>query len=152
MYNTLQGAEDILAADDKGLVISVDVSTDGKAGEELHLLQEAYYMAKPEVDDKAWNDFLNAEAAYQERLIQEQLKKQHEAEEELQKHQAELKKIKDEYFGNNAVEDKQEFDKAMALLDEQYKAEYPQKLDEPQRSNSTDSPHDVFCNSRYSSS
>ena len=123
VYNTLQGAEDILAADDKGLVISVDVSTDGKAGEELHLLQEAYYMAKPEVDDKAWNDFLNAEAAYQERLIQEQLKKQHEAEEELQKHQAELKKIKDEYFGNNAVEDKQEFDKAMALLDEQYKAE-----------------------------
>ena len=121
--NTLQGAEDILAADDKGLVISVDVSADGKAGEELHLLQEAYYMAKPEVDDKAWNDFLNAEAAYQERLIQEQLKKQHEAEEELQKHQAELKKIKDEYFGNNAVEDKQEFDKAMALLDEQYKAE-----------------------------
>ena len=59
----------------------------------------------------------------QDRLIQEQLKKQHEAEEELQKHQAELKKIKDEYFGNNAVEDKQEFDKAMALLDEQYKAE-----------------------------
>ena len=123
VYNTLQGAEDILAADDKGLVISVDVSADGKAGEELHLLQEAYYMAKPEVDGKAWNDFLNAEAAYQDRLIQEQLKKQHEAEEELQKHQAELKKIKDEYFGNNAVEDKQEFDKAMALLDEQYKAE-----------------------------
>ncbi|MBP5688958.1 MAG: phage tail tape measure protein [Muribaculaceae bacterium] len=123
VYNTLQGAEDILAADDKGLVISVDVSADGKAGEELHLLQEAYYMAKPEVDGKAWNDFLNAEVAYQDRLIQEQLKKQHEAEEELQKHQAELKKIKDEYFGNNAVEDKQEFDKAMALLDEQYKAE-----------------------------
>ena len=123
VYNTLQGAEDILAADDKGLVISVDVSADGKAGEELHLLQEAYYMAKPEVDGKAWNDFLNAEAAYQDRLIQEQLKKQHEAEEELQKHQAELKKIKDEYFGNNAVEDKQEFDKAMALLEEQYKAE-----------------------------
>ena len=123
VYNTLQGAEDILAADDKGLVISVDVSADGKAGEELHLLQEAYYMAKPEVDSKAWNDFLNAEAAYQDRLIQEQIKKQQEAEEELLKHQAELKKIKDEYFGNNAVEDKQEFDKAMALLDEQYKAE-----------------------------
>ena len=38
VYNTLQGAEDILAADDKGLVISVDVSADGKAGEELHPL------------------------------------------------------------------------------------------------------------------
>ena len=125
---SLKGAEDFLAADDKGLVIKVDAQIpdkDGKGDEkkDLQLLQEAYYMQKPEIDDKAWNDFLNAEAAYNERLVQEQQKRQQEAEEELRKHQAELKKIKDEYFGNNAVEDKQQYDAAIALLEEQYKAE-----------------------------
>jgi TP901 family phage tail tape measure protein len=125
---TLKGADDLLAADEKGIIIKVDAKVKDEEGNndevnDLNTLQLAYYSAKPEMDEKAWSEFLTAEAAYQDRLIQEQIKKQQEAEEELLKHQAELKKIKEEYFGNNAVEDKQEFDKAMALLDEQYKAE-----------------------------
>lgn len=43
--NTLNGAEDILAADDKGIVIKVGVSTDGSEGELLHRMQEVYYNA-----------------------------------------------------------------------------------------------------------
>ncbi|MBR5086074.1 MAG: phage tail tape measure protein [Muribaculaceae bacterium] len=126
--STLKGADDLLAADEKGIVIKVDAKVKDKDGNndevsDLNTLQLAYYAAKPEVDEKAWANFIDAEAAYQDRLVQEQIKKQQEAEEELQKHQAELKKIKDEYFGNNAVEDKQEYDKAIALLDEQYKKE-----------------------------
>ena len=120
---TLQGAEDILAADDKGLVIAVDVSADGKAGEDLHLMQEAYYSPKPNVDEKAWVNFLAAEEAYQNKLIAEQQKKQREAEEAERKHQAELKKIKDEYFGNNAAENKALYDEALSNLDKVYQAE-----------------------------
>ena len=125
---TLKGADDLLAADEKGIIIKVDAKVKDKDGNDdevsdLNALQLAYYSGKPEMDEKAWSEFLTAEAAYQDRLIQEQIKKQQEAEEELLKHQAELKKIKDEYFGNNAVEDKEQYDAAIALLDEQYKAE-----------------------------
>ena len=123
VYKTLQGAEDILEADDKGLVIAVDVSADGKAGENLHTMQEAYYSSKPNVDEKAWANFLAAEEAYQNKLIAEQQKKQREAEEAEQKHQAELKRIKDEYFGNNAAENKALYDEAMSNLDKVYQAE-----------------------------
>ena len=125
---TLKGADDLLAADEKGIIIKVDAKVKDKDGNDdeasdLNALQLAYYSGKPEMDERAWSEFLTAEAAYQDRLIQEQIKKQQEAEEELLKHQAELKKIKDEYFGNNAVEDKEQYDAAIALLDEQYKAE-----------------------------
>ena len=123
IFNTLQGADDILAADEKGLVIAVDVDPDGSAGEALHELQEAYYSVKPEVDEKAWQKFLTADAAYREKLVQEQQKKQREAEEAERKHQEELKRIKDEYFGNNAAENLEQYNAAMANLDEVYQAE-----------------------------
>ena len=44
IFNQLQGANDILAADNKGIVISVGVNKDGSAGDVLHQLQEQYYM------------------------------------------------------------------------------------------------------------
>ena len=124
IFNTLQGANDILAADDKGLVIAVDVDPDGSAGEKLHELQEIFYdNEKPLVDEKAYEEALKADAEYREKLIQQQQKKQREMEEAERKHQAELKKIKDKYFGNNPAEDKAEFDSAMANLDAVYQAE-----------------------------
>ena len=41
--NSLNGAEDILSSDTKGIVIKVDASIDGNDGELLHQLQEKYY-------------------------------------------------------------------------------------------------------------
>ena len=123
VFNTLQGAEDALAADDKGLVIAVDVSTDGKAGEDLHLLQEAFYSEKPNLDETAYKDWLAADAAYREKLVQNQQKKQKEAEEAEKQHQQELKKIKDEFFGNNAAENLAAYNEAVANLDLVYQAE-----------------------------
>ena len=124
VFNTLQGANDILAADDKGLVIAVDVSADGKAGEDLHNLQEVFYdQNKPNIDEKAWQDFLAADEAYRNKLIAEQQKKAKEAEEAERKHQDELKKIKDEYFGNNAAENLEQYNAAMSALEEVYQAE-----------------------------
>ncbi len=51
IYNDLQGANDILEADKKGIVISVGVDSDGTAGEILHQLQEQYY-ATSKLSDK----------------------------------------------------------------------------------------------------
>ena len=124
VYNVLQGSSDILGADSQGIVIAVDVDLDGSAGEKLHQLQEVFYDdLKPNVDEKAWADFLQADEAYRAKLIAEQQKKAREAEEAERKHQAELKKIKDEYFGNNAAENLEQYNAAMANLDEVYQAE-----------------------------
>jgi hypothetical protein len=43
IHNELEGANDILKADKKGIVISVGVNQDGSAGDILHKLQEQYY-------------------------------------------------------------------------------------------------------------
>ena len=123
IFKTLQGAEDILAADDKGLVIAVDVSADGKAGEILHNMQEAFFSEKPDVDEKAWSEYLSANEAYRNKLIADQQKKQKEAEEAERKHQEELKKIKDEFFGNSAAENLALYNEAMSNLDAVYQAE-----------------------------
>lgn len=44
------GANDILAADDKGIIIKVGVSEDGSMGETLHDLQAIYYMTDQPID------------------------------------------------------------------------------------------------------
>lgn len=51
--NVLNGAEDLLAADTKGIVISVGVDADGSAGELLHEFQEKYYDLKNNTADNA---------------------------------------------------------------------------------------------------
>lgn len=43
IFNILEGADNILKADKKGIVISIDVDQDGNAGEKLHQMQELYY-------------------------------------------------------------------------------------------------------------
>lgn len=46
--NVLSGSENILSADYKGIVIGIDVSPDGKVGDELHKLQEQLVAMKEE--------------------------------------------------------------------------------------------------------
>lgn len=43
IHSKLEGAQNILAADTKGLVIAVNVAADGAAGEKYHDLQKVYY-------------------------------------------------------------------------------------------------------------
>lgn len=53
--NILSGSEDILKADNLGIVIGIDVNKDGSAGEVLHQLQEQMVNIKkyaPEVEEK----------------------------------------------------------------------------------------------------
>lgn len=59
----LSGAEDILSADSKGLVIKVDASLDGKDGDLLHRLQERYYDVPLTVSGEISSLYANAAAA-----------------------------------------------------------------------------------------
>ncbi len=74
--NILDGADDILAADNKGIVIAVDVDRDGKAGEQLHQLQEQYYelgetsKEVSEIEKK----ILDAEVKYNKSINQQKIK------------------------------------------------------------------------------
>lgn len=69
--NILNGAEDLLAADTKGIVISVGVDADGSAGELLHEFQEKYYDLKNNTAENA-----DVDGQIQEAIIQaEQVKK-----------------------------------------------------------------------------
>ena len=68
--NVLNGADDLLKADTKGIVISVGVDADGSAGELLHEFQEKYYDLKNNPAENADTD-----AQIQEAIIQaEQVK------------------------------------------------------------------------------
>lgn len=63
--NVLNGAEDLLAADTKGIVISVGVDADGSAGELLHEFQEKYYDLKNNTADN-----VDVDGQIQEAIIQ----------------------------------------------------------------------------------
>ena len=119
----LEGAEDILAADDKGIVIAVDVSTDGKAGEDLHKLQEAFYSLKPNVDEKAWENYLKANATYQDKVIKDQMKKQKEYEEALIRHNDKLNEVWENYFKTDEQKKREYYEATKALIDEAYQRE-----------------------------
>lgn len=68
--NVLNGAEDLLAADTKGIVISVGVDADGSAGELLHEFQEKYYDLKNNTSENA-----DVDGQIQEAIVQaEQVK------------------------------------------------------------------------------
>ena len=49
---TLEGADDILKADNKGIIIQMDADPDGSAGELLHNLQEIYYLCDQDASVK----------------------------------------------------------------------------------------------------
>ncbi len=74
--NVLNGAEDLLAADTKGIVISVGVDADGSAGQMLHEFQEQYYDLKnntaenADVDGQIGSAMIQAEQVYNDNLAE----------------------------------------------------------------------------------
>ena len=90
---------------------------------QMENIEYAHLRALVELADEGSDERAEAEENLRKKLIEGVERRQREYEEKVREHQQKLKDIKDEYFGNNAVEDKQQFDAAMALLDEQYKKE-----------------------------
>ena len=86
--------------------------------EEIDHLYELKEIAQVGTEER-----VKAEAAYRQKLVAEQQKRQQEYERKEKEHQEELKRIKDEYFGNNAAENKALYDAALANLQQVYHAE-----------------------------
>ena len=84
---------------------------------------ETFDLPKPSVDEKAWQEYLKANDTYLAALVKDQQKRQKEYEDQQRKHQQQLQKIKDEYFGNNAAENLALYNESMANLDAVYQAE-----------------------------
>lgn len=55
IYDTLENSTDILKADTKGIVIGIDVTEDGSAGEYLHQIQEQYYEPYIKLEEERQN-------------------------------------------------------------------------------------------------
>ena len=74
--NTLSGAEDILKADTKGIVIHAGLEMDDNMGEALHTLQEVFYASEMlSKDQKAkYADFLAKIAEMDEKAALERMK------------------------------------------------------------------------------
>ena len=90
---------------------------------QMENIEYAHLRALVDLAEEGTDERVEAEENLRKKLMEGMEQRQREYEEKVRKHQAELKNIKDEYFGNNAVEDKQQYDAAIALLDEQYKKE-----------------------------
>ena len=101
---------------------------DGKLSKQAYDMQMeniefAHLRALVDLAEEGSDERLQAEANYRQRLMQEMERRRKETEEAEKKHQAELKKIKDEYFGNNAAENLEQYNAAMSALEEVYQTE-----------------------------
>ena len=101
---------------------------DGKLSKQAYDMQMeniefAHLRALVEIQEEGTEERLQAEANYRQRLMQDMERRRKETEEAEKKHQDELKKLKEEYFGNNAAENLEQYNAAMANLDEVYQAE-----------------------------
>ena len=101
---------------------------DGKLSKQAYDMQMeniefAHLRALVEIQEEGTEERLQAEANYRQRLMQDMERRRKETEDAEKKHQDELKKLKEEYFGNNAAENLEQYNAAMANLDEVYQAE-----------------------------
>ena len=75
-----------------------------------------------EITKEGTDERAKAEAAYRQKLVAEQQKRQKEYADKEKQHQEELKKIKGDYFGPNAAENKALYDAALKNLQKVYDA------------------------------
>lgn len=121
IYNTLQGAEDILQADTKGIVISVGVSEDGSAGEMLHRLQEMYYMhSESEAELK---NRQQANERYAKALFDDEERRRQETEKAEEEHLKRMEDMKSRYFGDSQAEKLAKYDADLEILEQVYERE-----------------------------
>lgn len=91
--------------------------------ETLQQMELAHLKKMTQLTAEGTKERKDAETKYLDALVKDQQKKQKEAEDAEKKHQQELKKIKENVFGNNPAENKAAYDVALANLTEVYNAE-----------------------------
>lgn len=115
--DVLEGSNDILADDNKGIVISVDVDPDGSAGERLHQLQELFYSSAPDVSNSQFaSQYADASSKYSSAVSNDQLKKKQQTDDAKERFKA-------NFFGDNYSEQSSKYKADLAMLQEVYNAE-----------------------------
>ncbi len=90
---------------------------------QMENIEFAHLRAMTEITKEGTDERAKAEAAYRQKLVTEQQKRQKEYADKEKQHQEELKKIKGDYFGPNAAENKALYDAALKNLQKVYDAE-----------------------------
>lgn len=84
---------------------------------------EEFNVVKPSVDEKAWQNYIKANATYQDKVIKDQMKKQKEYEEALKRHNEKLNDIWENYFKTDEQKKREYYEATKALIDEAYQRE-----------------------------
>lgn len=110
------------------VVIEMQRFADGKVNqatyeETLQQMELAHLRKMTQITVEGTKERKDAEAKYLDALVKDQKKKQKEAEDAERKHQEQLKKIKEDVFGNSAAENKAAYDVALANLTAVFNAE-----------------------------
>lgn len=90
---------------------------------QMENIEFAHLRAMTQLTKEGTDERAKAEAAYRQKLVAEQQKRQKESADKEKQHQEELKKIKEDYFGPNAAENKALYDAALKNLQKVYDAE-----------------------------
>ena len=102
----------------------IDGKVDQKTYDDaLELMELEHLRRLTKVYTKGSKEQLAADKAYQEKLVENQKKRIKETEENEKKHQKELAKIKEDFFGDNKGEKKEKYTKESNALDEVYRNE-----------------------------
>jgi TP901 family phage tail tape measure protein len=84
---------------------------------------EEFNVVKPSVDEKAWQNYIKANATYQDKVIKDQMKKQKEYEEALKRHNDKLNEVWENYFKTDEQKKREYYEATKALIDEAYQRE-----------------------------
>ncbi len=90
---------------------------------QMENIEFAHLRAMTEITKEGTDERAKVEAAYRQKLVAEQQKRQKKYADDEKLHQEELKKIKEDYFGPNAAENKALYDAALQNLQQVYDAE-----------------------------
>lgn len=89
----------------------------------LELMELEHLRRMATVYKEGTKEYTDAQAAYLDKLVEDQKQKQKEAEEAAKEHQKHLDDIKKEYFGDNATEQLTNYNNDLAALEEVYQLE-----------------------------
>lgn len=102
----------------------IDGKVDQKTFDDaLELMELEHLRRLTKVYTDGSKEQLQAQKNYQNKLVENQKRNQKTVEDNEKKHQKELAKIKEDYFGDNKSEKKEQYDKDSSALDEVYAQE-----------------------------
>ena len=91
--------------------------------ETLEILELRHLQRMVSIYKKGTNEYLQAQRAYQDKLIVDQQRRQKETEDAERKHQDRMKKIKDQFFGDNQEERVMNYNADLEALKQLYEME-----------------------------